>query len=324
MPSLPFTTVDVFTTTRYDGNPLAIVHLPADHAVSTEQMQTIAREFNLSETVIIHETSPGSASPEGDGIPEWRLRIFMTQAELPFAGHPTIGSACYALGTLAKGAKQGRLVCNAGPIEVEFGDGVARASIPHTFHRHVENEMRIEEAVALQPALKDAGPGVVKGVDVVSPVKGMNFIAIELDSVENLAKVQVTGVRPTASLDREWDVGFCGSYFYTILSSEGDMVKVRTRMIEGTMEDPATGSAACGLSSFLAMKLGREGRRTRFEIVQGVEMGRRSEIGVEVTLREGGEQVESVVLSGSAVGVMEGKVEVCSSDGGSTAYCPAV
>lgn len=300
MPDLAFTTVDVFTTTRYAGNPLAIVHLPADHTLSQAQLQTIAREFNLSETVFISPLPPSDAA----NTPAWRLRIFMTQAELPFAGHPTIGSACYALGTLAKGATKGRLVCNAGPIEVDFADGVARAAIPHAFHRHVEHRFSTEQVLALQPGLTG-----VKAVDIVSPVKGMNFIAVQLASVDDLGKVAVTGVKPTARLDKDWDVGFCGAYFYIVLSAADGVVKVRTRMIEGIMEDPATGSAACGLCCFLAMTVGG-GRRTRFEVVQGVEMGRRSEIGVEVTLKEGGGEVERVELSGSAVKVMEGTLEV--------------
>lgn len=312
MPTFPFTTVDVFTTKRYEGNPLAIVKLPAegsDHDnLSTQQMQTVAGEFNLSETVFIHESTTQTA----DGTPEWRIRIFLTNAEVPFAGHPTIGAACYAIGTLAKGAKKGRFICNAGPIDVDFEAGVARASIPHNFHRHTKAPLTKTEIGGLQERL---GVGV-QAVDVVSPVKGMNFTAIRLASVEDLGKVGVTGFSTAARLDGEWDVGFCGWYFYVLAESpswSGDdgagVVKVRTRMSDGTMEDAATGSGACGLCCFLAVEMGL-GRRTRFEVVQGVEMGRRSEIGVEITLREGGEGVEKVVLMGSSVGVMEGRLEV--------------
>ena len=303
MSSLSFTTVDVFTTERYAGNPLAIVNIPKGRDISTEQMQTIAREFNLSETVFLHEWEDAQ-----DGLPQWRVRIFMTQAELPFAGHPTIGSACYALGTVAKGAKKGRLVCNAGTIELDYDNGEAKAAIPHNFHRHTENEFTVEQVHALQPGLKDAGIRP-QAIDVVSPVKGMNFIAIQLSSLDDLGKIAVTGVKPKAALDKDWNVGFCGSYFYVMLPMGERAASVRTRMIEGTLEDPATGSAACGLSCFLAMKL-RLGKTTKFEIVQGVEMGRRSEIGVKVALKEGGEEVERVELSGRAVTVMEGTLRI--------------
>lgn len=303
MPNLSFTTVDVFTTERYVGNPLAIVNLPVGHGVSDEQLQLIAREFNLSETVFISERQEAD-----DGLPQWRVRIFMANAELPFAGHPTIGSACSALVSLPKGAKKGRLICNAGPIEVDYQDGLAKASIPHNFHQHVENELSAKDVYALQPQLDDAGIKP-QAVDLVSPVKGMNFLAVQLASLADLRQIATTGLKPDVQLDRDWNVGFKGSYFYVITSTEDNVVGVRTRMIEGALEDPATGSAACGLSCFLALRLGL-GTRTKFEVVQGVEMGRRSDIGVEVELSEGGKEVERVELSGRTVKVMEGSLEV--------------
>jgi PhzF family phenazine biosynthesis protein len=79
--SLSFVTVDVFTNDRYKGNPLAIVHVREEDEPSTEAMQLIAREFNLSETVFLYAGRQGA-----DGVQEWRMRIFITEAELPFAG----------------------------------------------------------------------------------------------------------------------------------------------------------------------------------------------------------------------------------------------
>lgn len=79
MPSLPFVTVDVFTKTRFAGNPLAIVNVPQGQHVSDQQMQMIAKEFNLSETVFLHE-----GSRDANGTCEWRMRIFLTDAEVPF------------------------------------------------------------------------------------------------------------------------------------------------------------------------------------------------------------------------------------------------
>lgn len=85
----PFVTLDVFTRDRYAGNPLAVVRLPPEDQapLSTEQMQQVAREFNLSETVFLHERSstPG-VSADTESVPEWRIRIFLTKAEVPFAG----------------------------------------------------------------------------------------------------------------------------------------------------------------------------------------------------------------------------------------------
>lgn len=85
MPRLHFVTLDVFTTTRYLGNPLAVVRIPKDQQqhVTKEQMQRVAREFNLSETIFLVEDEDGSG---GERVPEWRVRIFLTHSEITFAG----------------------------------------------------------------------------------------------------------------------------------------------------------------------------------------------------------------------------------------------
>lgn len=302
MPQLSFVTLDVFTRKRFAGNPLAVVRIPSGQDVSTEQMQAIAREFNLSETLFLHEGQSGE-----DGITEWRVRIFVTTAEIPFAGHPTIGASCYALGTLANNAKKGRLICNAGPIEVDYADGVAKASIPHNFHRHVQHEYTAEQIYGLHPSLKKAARPP-KSIDVVSPVKGMNFVCIELSDLETLGLVDTSGPYPELPGDEGWAEGLWGSFLYVVTDESNDKVEVRTRMLQASLEDPATGSASCGLSALLATKM-KLGRKVKFEITQGVEMGRQSDIGVSLTLKDSMDGLESVVLRGSSVKVMEGVVE---------------
>lgn len=88
---LDYAFVDVFTDKRYEGNPLAIVRVPATCTLTQDQKQSIAREFNLSETTFWHEPK------EGDGSNVWVVDIFMVDAELPFAGHPTIGKLMRAI-----------------------------------------------------------------------------------------------------------------------------------------------------------------------------------------------------------------------------------
>jgi PhzF family phenazine biosynthesis protein len=85
---LSYVTLDVFTQTSYAGNPLAIVKVPSNQSLTQEQKQLIAREFNFSETVILHENEAASY--------EHTIDIFMTNAEIPFAGHPTIGAAAFS------------------------------------------------------------------------------------------------------------------------------------------------------------------------------------------------------------------------------------
>jgi PhzF family phenazine biosynthesis protein len=239
------------TQTKFHGNPLALVFIPAGHDPPTETLQTIAREFNLSETAFLY-LNDETNNKENQQVPAWRARIFMIDAELPFAGHPTIGTACYALGTLLQGGgtKTGRLQIPAGTVEANFANGVAKAAIPHNVHLHAESAFSVEMLEGLQPSLRGGG-GVLR-IDVMSPVRGMNFVCVELESLEVLGLVGCTGKRPTAKLDGEWDVGFVGALFY-VKTGEGDgedgrkVVRVRSRMIEGVMEDPATGSAACAL-----------------------------------------------------------------------------
>ncbi|EMC95686.1 hypothetical protein BAUCODRAFT_71237 [Baudoinia panamericana UAMH 10762] len=301
MAILAFVTLDVFTETRFAGNPLAVVNVPSGHDVTSEQMQLIAREFNLSETVFIHERHDGD-----DGVPQWRVRIFIVDAELPFAGHPTIGTAVYALGTLAGGTDRGRLLCNAGPIDLQMHERVVRANIPHNVHVHTENAISAEDIFKLQPALREHGPP--KGIDLVSPVKGMTFICAKLGSLEALAAVEARGIAANPKLDQGWDTGFVGTYFYCMQSPDANTRHIRTRMIESTMEDPATGSAACGLGALLTLKTRQ--KTVKFVITQGVEMRRKSDIGVTVTLKDGLDAVEEIELSGSAVQVMSGHVDL--------------
>jgi len=130
---LEFVTLDVFTATKYEGNPLAVVRIPRGVAVSQEQKQAIAREFNLSEATFLHEG--GDISSEN----AWTVDIFLTTAEIPFAGHPTIGTACYALARVARergiedGVIDGTFALKAGPVLLRYdvSKKTTRAAIPH-------------------------------------------------------------------------------------------------------------------------------------------------------------------------------------------------
>ena len=324
MDVLQFATIDVFTHRAYEGNPLALIKIPASlrHLLTQEKKQLIAREFNLSETVFLHESLNNPRN-------EWTIDIFTTTDELPFAGHPTIGAACYVLNGLGAEAgmaghgtfvtKAGRIPISLAPSKIEMGWARVQADIPHGvhIHRHTLGDLRtpipgLSRNVVLAKA-EMAAP-------IVSIVKGMTFLLVRLESLEALAKVEIMGseLNFQGLLDDKegWDLGFVARYYYVVDDgnekknefANGDVVeRVRSRMVEDTMEDPATGSAACALSAYLALK---EKRTGIFEITQGVEMGRRSVIGVEIVVDGEGRKVESVRLSGSAVQVMEGSLRI--------------
>lgn len=139
----------------------------------------------------------------------------------------------------------------------------------------------------------------------------MTFVLVELDSLEALAMVSLAGQSVEIDgLDPGWNDTFVGTYFYvrTGKSAEG-ATQLRTRMIEGPLEDPATGSAASDLVAYLSLQEGKAGETLTYELIQGVEMGRRSEIFIDVVMAKGG-GIETVYLEGGAVQVIEGRLTV--------------
>jgi PhzF family phenazine biosynthesis protein len=330
--SLTFITLDVFTSTPFAGNPLAIILVPSPVSLSQTQEQLIAREFNLSESVFIHEhqsPSPlhtkflenGILNPNGNGNKnsEWVIDIFTTNDELPFAGHPTIGAAWYVLNQHS--LQSGTFITKAGRIPIALlEEGVVQAHIPHSVHIHNHTIGDLQNPIPGLSTNKRLAEAEMRA-PIVSIVQGMTFLLVQLETLQDLGEVQATS--PDLSfhglLDGGgWQVGFVARYYFVILKEERGnedwrqeggkgVTRIRTRMLEIAMEDPATGSAACALGSYLALK----GKRTRkFEVTQGVEMGRESVIGVEVVVADSGREVESVRLSGSAVQVMEGSLRI--------------
>ncbi|KAH7091079.1 hypothetical protein FB567DRAFT_264358 [Paraphoma chrysanthemicola] len=313
---LDFVTVDVFTSTPYEGNPLAIIRVPHDVTLTQDQKQKIAREFNLSESTFMHETAPGVQAKE------WTVDIFMTTKELPFAGHPTIGTACYALSRVAeeRGARdgiiEGSFKLKAGHVSLRYdvAKQTARAAIPHDVHNH-EKRLTSDELFKLQPRLAEAHQQGTVHVQsdsaIVSIVKGMTFVLVELENLKALEMVDLAGQSLSISgLDEGWAQTFVGTYFFVRQgTSSTGASKIRTRMIEGPLEDPATGSAASDLAAYLSLKEGKPNETLRYEIVQGVEMGRRSEILIDVEL-DGKGAIFQLFLEGAAVRVMEGGLKI--------------
>jgi PhzF family phenazine biosynthesis protein len=301
-PGLSYAVVDVFTNERMTGNQLAIVHLAGKH-LSQAQKQAIAKEFNYSETTFVQ----GGPREE---VNSYHLNIFTTTEELPFAGHPVIGSAVHILSNLASksGVVKGAFITKAGRIDLEYDDstGAARAAIPHDVRIH-SNTYPIDELKRLQPSVSR----LPAFSPVVSIVKGMTFVLVELDSLDSLQFVNTTPFRVNTPLDDGWGDSFAGTYFYyRLASADGSgTLRLRTRMIEAGLEDAATGSAACTLASYLSLTESPGGRNDRYEIIQGVEMGRKSEIFVEVKLTKE-KKIDAVYLSGSAVQTMEGKIVI--------------
>ncbi|KAI1381836.1 Diaminopimelate epimerase-like protein [Hypoxylon crocopeplum] len=313
---LQFTTLDVFTSKRLEGNPLAVVSVPAalKDRLTQATKQKITKEFNLSETVFLHEAAGSDNSQKHRDVD-----IFTVEHEIPYAGHPTIGTAVLVKYYLHPHVET--LVTKAGPIGlVTQEDNQIRAKIPHNVHLHAKTladvigDLGDYPGLSPVPQIRDAE----LRAPVFSVVKGMTFVLVRLPTLDLLAQVSSAyrldfGGLPRPLLDDEWSDSFACRYYYVDVGSEGEEGDrcVRARMVELGFEDPATGSAATALGSYLT--LNEEKRDTRLRVTQGVEMGRTSNITVETTTatRDAGSvELVDLWLGGTAVVVMKGSLTV--------------
>ncbi|KAH6659411.1 hypothetical protein BKA67DRAFT_652641 [Truncatella angustata] len=318
---LEFATLDVFTAKRLEGNPLAVVKVPASlkDKLSQDQKQQIAKEFNLSETTFLHLPDDSGASPDA-----LTVDIFTIEHELPFAGHPTIGTAVLAKYHLFPSV--GTLNIKAGPIGLEASNDerqFIRAKIPHNVHLHSKTLADVipKDQVASFPGLSHDDAEIREAelrAPVFSIVKGMTFVLVKLESLEQLARIGQTRLnfKATSLLDEDWAPSFVSRYYYVDQGvgkgSDGQEVRnIRTRMVELDFEDPATGSAASTLAAYLTAA--EKSKSVSFKVVQGVEMGRRSEIYVQTEADEDGEgnlKLKDLWLGGEAVIVQKGHITV--------------
>lgn len=268
---------DVFTTTAYRGNPVAVV-LESD-GLSNEQMQRFARWVNLSETTyLLPPTSPDA---------DYRVRIFTPACELPFAGHPTLGT-CHAW--LANGGTPGHQdvivqECAAGLIDIRrTPDGLAFAAPPLLREGPVEpallariaSQLGIEQSTIVDAAWADNGPG---------------WVAVLLASAR-----EVLDLRPGVV---DLDLGVVGPY--PPGSPEAFEVRAFTPLINGTGEDPVTGS----LNAAIAPWLLRTGRANAPYIVsQGTVLGRAGRVHISA------DQQGVIWVGGSTLTCVSGQVDL--------------
>jgi trans-2,3-dihydro-3-hydroxyanthranilate isomerase len=302
MPAYEFVTVDVFTERRFGGNPLAV--FPDARGLSDEQMQALAAEFNLSETTFV--------LPPDNPQHHARVRIFTTQYELPFAGHPNVGTG-YVLGRRMDNPPE-HLVFEelAGLVRVHLlrdaGGAIdgARVSAPRALSIDIDIPVELAAACAgLEPheIATNAHTPLVASV-------GIPFIIAEVASVEALS-------RATADLTafrsgKEQFPDLAGHFALHLYARRGgDATKLRARMfapLGGMIEDPATGSANAALAGLLTSLAPGENVDLHYEIEQGVEMGRPSQL--IASARKTAEGPVLATVAGSCVPVMRGTVEL--------------
>jgi trans-2,3-dihydro-3-hydroxyanthranilate isomerase len=291
-----FFTLDVFTDRRYAGNPLAVVLEP--QGIATEAMQAIAREFNHPETVFVF--------PPRSGEHRARLRIFTPAAELPFAGHPTVGTA--VLLARLDGGKACELVLEEGignlhcRCEPRGGDG---GYAQFALARMPEKTSMLADQAAIAAALSLRPEHV--GFDSLTPETWSAGNAFTFVPVRGLEPVR--RARPDLAT---WDGAFgqvVGAFVFCRETLDAGNA-FHARMFApsaGIFEDPATGSAVAALAGMIAEHSRLADGAHEFRIEQGYEMGRSSLITLALTLTQG--KLAAATIGGEAIVVSEGMLE---------------
>jgi trans-2,3-dihydro-3-hydroxyanthranilate isomerase len=294
---LPFATLDVFTDRRFAGNPLAVV-FDAD-GLDDARMQTIAREFGHPETVFV-------LRPEAGGTA--RVRIFTPSVELPFAGHPTVGTALILAlkghgdaGKIVLEEKIGLVHCTAAPAGADGGH--ARFLLPELPKPAGTAAPSAAIAAAIGLAAEDIG------FENLTPMRwsaGNTFTFVPVRGLDAIRRCKPVESR----WDEAFDVGgrsqayvFCRETVEAANSFHARMFALRL----GLTEDPATGSAAAAFAGLAAQALSLGDGKHPLTIEQGYERGRPSVMEVLLTLRDG--KLAAASVGGPAVVVTEGTIE---------------
>lgn len=289
--NLDYFLVDVFARTPLEGNPLAVVMSTTE--LSAERMQAIAREFHLSETTFVERRA--AAVEQAEGV---RTRIFTIQEELPFAGHPTLGTAAVLRTVAPEMVREDTLVLalNVGRVPVCFtADGV----YGEMTQRDPEFGPELDQAeVARLTGLRidDLDPRVPpRTVSTGTP-----FAIVPLRSDAPLARLKVNHGKADA-----WLRAHGARFFYVLGPTGREKPSWRARMQFYGGEDPATGSAAgCAISHLVAGGAVAPGRRIHLQ--QGVEIARVSDLFLSARLDAA--RVTDVRVGGSTVLVAKGQL----------------
>ncbi len=302
MAALDYHVLDVFTKERFGGNPLAVV-LDAD-GLDSQRMQMIAREFNLSETVFVLKPANAAATA--------RVRIFTPAAEMPFAGHPTVGTASLLAELRLAPTEEGSealvvLEEQIGPVRV--GVRLRRGQPPFAEF----DAPKLPEETGSPPAADRlaAAVGLIPaeiGFENHRPTRysaGNTFTFVPVSSLEAIAKAQVSSGHWEAAFGRATGAFlYCRQTVHTTSAFHARMFAPH----HGIAEDPATGSAAAAFAGIVHRFDELPDGAHKRTIEQGFEMGRPSLIGLAMTIEAG--KLTTVRIGGHAVRVAAGTIEV--------------
>ena len=295
MPTLPFFTADVFTTTRFGGNPLAVVM--GGETLDTATMQAVAAEFNLSETTFV--------LPPSDPAHTAHVRIFNRTAEMTFAGHPMVGTA-FVLARRDPTLDEATFEIAAGLVRIR----IARDEAGTAIGAAITTPQPLTIGETLPPELiagvlrLDPGDVVTTTHPPIAASNGNTYVIAEL-TAHALARCSpdIDAFRAALSAHPQQGTRFS----VHVYSREGDTLRARMfAPLVGTWEDPATGSANAPLACLL-LSLDAAREAATFTIHQGVEMGRPSLLEVDAQRTAAGIMA---TLHGSCVPVMAGEISL--------------
>jgi trans-2,3-dihydro-3-hydroxyanthranilate isomerase len=298
-----FEQVDVFTDRPFAGNALCVV--PDGTGLSDGQMQAIAREMNLSETTFV--------LPPTDANATYWMRIFTPAKEIPFAGHPSVGTA-YVMARAGRFPLQEpvtRIFQQVGvgtlPLDIEVSGGqpgrVIMTQGKPVFGGVLRDLTPVAEALGVEPT---AFARTNLPLQMVST--GLGHLLVPVPDLETIGRLRPN----TAQLDTLLrDCGALGCFVFCLQATAPDTL-AHARMFApgaGVPEDPATGSAAGPLGVYLAVHGVLPKTQTAFMLEQGIEMGRPSRIWIEV-IRDAAGMPTTVRVGGTTVPVIRGTIEV--------------
>ncbi len=289
----PFVQLDVFSSQPFEGNPLAV--FLDGSGLTDQQMQSLAKEMNLSETTFILPRDPATESERGV-----RVRIFTVEEELPFAGHPTLGTAFQLRG--ATGVGEIVLDLNAGKVPVRFEQQSGHPAFGEMTQVNPEFGPRHDrETVVRASGLRDGDLDPSLPIQTVST--GLPFTVVPVRGLEILRNLQ-----PDLRSSAEYLAQAGGRFFYFVCRETVDpAATLHARMMFYGGEDPATGSAAgCAAAWMVANGVAPPSKRVMIE--QGVEMGRPSRIFVRADRKD--DRVVNVRVGGNVVEMLRGEVRL--------------
>jgi len=287
---LSFVQVDVFTARAFEGNSLAV--FLDGRGLSEEEMQAVAREMNLSETTFILPREPSVERDRGV-----QVRIFTVQEELPFAGHPTLGTAFQLR---RAGAHEVVLDLKVGKVPVRFEEDPGKPLFGEMTQVNPEFGTRHDrEAVVRASGLRDGDIDPSLPIQTIST--GLPFTVVPIRGLEIMRALHVDLTRAAEYLDRSG-----GKFFYFVTRETVDpAARLHARMMFYNGEDPATGSAAgCAAAWMVAHGVAQPEERVLIE--QGVEMKRPSRIFVRASRQD--DRVVNVRVGGNVIEVLRGEV----------------